>query len=99
MYKVSRPCVLQLIGCYVENGAYCHGDGAHVCTQLANICLRLFVLPWQHVTWLVNEYVILHFHSLRWQASHKGKSQSLRQLTCRAVRNRYLTVRRSWCAL
>ena len=36
MYKVSRPCVLQLIGCYVENGAYCHGDGsggAHVCTQ------------------------------------------------------------------
>ena len=26
----------------------------HICTQNLIHCLRLSVLPWQHVTWLVN---------------------------------------------
>ena len=58
----------QLIGCYVDLRLFGVGGEhiamvmvvvGHICTQQHYLivigihCLRLFVLPWQHVTWLV----------------------------------------------
>ena len=60
MYKVSRPYVL-LSATYRLIYTYCHGDGSggahlytkyHGCTQ-HYVLVTGYVLPWQHVTWLV----------------------------------------------